>query len=211
MSRVYWSVIVAVALLSVVAVGAFAVDDESDPPGADDTRISVIESDAKEAIRVLDRRRVAGDALPAGLTERMNEHANYGMNPDLSRLSIANATHSVYVLPAHDRVCAALTIGGGANVSCPSTEEVAAGRTGASTVLVSTGIAIYGLVPDGVESVSLQTGTDESTRLNVENNAYYAVVPAGTALRTVRYVGPGGLAEFPVYDPARVIESSQDR
>jgi hypothetical protein len=210
MSRFYLSVILAVTLLCVAAVGAIAVDDESNPPGADDARISAIEPDAKEALDVLDQQRGLGDALSEDLTERMDKNASYGMNSDLSRLSIANATHSVYVLPADDHVCAALTIGEGANLSCRSTEEVADGKTGAATVLVSTGIAIYGLVPDGVGSVSVQTGTDESTRLDVENNAYYTVVPAGTALRTVRYVGPSGPAEFPIYDPVKVLEASRD-
>ena len=210
MRRIYLSAILGTISLCFIAVGAIAADDESSPPGADDARISAIEPDAKEALDVLDQQRRAGDALPEDLVERMDEHANYGMNPDLSRLSIANATHSVYVLPADDRVCAALTIGEGANLSCRSTEEVADGRTGASTVLVSTGIAIYGLVPDGVKSVSVQTGTDESTRLDVENNAYYTVVPAGTALRTVRDEGPSGPFEFPIYDPVKVLEASQD-
>ncbi len=210
MRRIYLSAILVTISLCFIAVGAIAADDESGPPGADDARISAIEPDAKEALDVLDQRRVVGDALPEDLTERMDENANYGMNPDLSRLSIANATHSVYVLPANDRVCAALTIGEGANLSCRSTGEVADGEAGAATVLVSTGIAVYGLVPDGVESVSVQTGTDESTLLDVENNAYYTVVPAGTALRMVRYVGPSGPVEFPIYDPVQALEASQD-
>jgi hypothetical protein len=210
MSRIFLSVSLAVALLSVAAVGAIAVDDESNPPGADDAQISAIEPEAKEALDVLDQERGVGDALPKELTERMDENANYGMNPDLSRRSIANATHSVYVLPARDRVCVALTIGEGANLSCRSTKGVADGEVGPATVLVSTGIAIYGLVPDGVESVSVQTGTDESTRLDVENNAYYTVVPAGTARRTVHYAGPSGAVKFPVYDPVQVLKASRD-
>ena len=81
------------------------------------------------------------------------------------------------------------------------------GRAAPATVVIETGdIAIYGVVPDGVESVSVQTGTTESTAVRTEDNGYYTVVPAGTPLRTVGYTGPSGSVEFPIYDPTLVME-----
>jgi hypothetical protein len=129
------------------------------------------------------------------------------MNPNLSRVSVGNATSSLYVIPARGRVCAALTVGEGANVSCPPTADIADGRATPATVVVETGdIAIYGIVPDGVESVSVQTATTESTAVRTQGNGYYTVVPAGTPLRTVSYSGPSGSVEFPIYDPTLVME-----
>jgi hypothetical protein len=200
------------ALLStvlVVAVSAVAIatGDDSNPPSDGPSQVTAIEPEAKEAMAVLDEPRTTGDALPATLASKMDEQSDWGMNPGLSRLSIANATHSLYVIPANGHVCAALTVGDGANLSCPPTAHIADGQAGAATVTLETGgIGIYGLVPDGVESVSVQTGTSDSTSVETEDNAYYTVVAAGTALRTVSYTGPSGPVEFAIYDPAAAFE-----
>lgn len=195
--------LIAVGLLAVGSVGAIADGDDSNPPSGETAQIDSIEPAAKEALDVLHESRGAGDALPTDVAGRMGEDAAYGMNPELSRLSIGNATSSVYVVPARGHVCASLTVGEGANISCPSTADIADGKVGAATVILDTrDIAIYGIVPDGVESVLVQTGDSSSTEIVTEDNAYYTVVPAGTALRTVSYVGPSGPVEFPIYDPS---------
>jgi hypothetical protein len=201
--------VVAVAVFAVAAVGAIADGDDSNPPSDGATQITSIQADARAAMSLLAGHRVAVDALPEGVADEIDEEADFGMNPDLSRLSIGNATNSVYVVPARDHVCATLTVGQGANLICPSTDEVAEGRAAPSTVTLPTGgIAIYGLVSDDVESVAVQTGTSDSAEVLVENNTYYTVVPAGTQLRTVSYVGPSGPVEFPIYDPRSAIEDS---
>jgi hypothetical protein len=209
-SRRYLLVVAAtLGLLALASVGAIADGDESNPPGDEPAQIVAIEPEAKDALEVLDEHRAAGDALPDDLADRMDERADFGMNPDLSRVSIGNATNSVFVIPARDHVCASLTVGEGANTICPSTDDLADGKVGPATVVLATGgIAIYGLVPDGVGSVSVQTGTSDSTEIETKDNAYYTVVPAGTRLRNVSYVGPSGPVDFRIYDPALVFEGS---
>lgn len=204
--RVLLLSIVALALI-VGSVGAIADGDDNNPPSAEATQVTTIEPRARAALDVLDEDRDAGDALPDQVAEPMDEEADFGMNPDLSRLSIGNMTSSVYVIPARDHVCASITVGQGANTTCPETDDVVDGKAGAATVVLETGdVAIYGLVPDGVESVSVQTGTTTSTEVATEDNAYYTVVPHGTQLRTVSYIGPSGPVEFPIYDPALALE-----
>ena len=199
---------VAVVLLA-LSVGAIADTDESNPRGAGVPQITEIEPEAREAMAVFDRPRGDGDALRAGLAAKIDAHAEFGMNPGLSRLSIGNLSNSVYVIPAHDHVCAVLTIGLGANMSCPTTEAIAAGKAAAATVVLETGdIAVYGIVPDGVDSVAVRTGTSESRQIEASNNSYYTVIPAGTPLRTIGYTGPSGAVEFPIYDPSRVLNGS---
>jgi hypothetical protein len=191
------------AFLSIVAVGAIASGYGDDPPGSDVEQIAAIESEASEAMAVLATARDGGDALPAELAEGLDERARFGMNPDLSRRSIANMTNSLYAVPASGHVCAVLTLGDGANGICPSTAEIAAGEAPPATVVLDTGdIGIYGLVPDGVESVSVEIDGAEPEEAQVEGNGYYAVVDAETAIETVSYDGPGGPVEFPIYDPA---------
>ena len=192
-------------IASVVAVSATAVAtrDDSNPPSDAPSQVTEIEPEARDAMAVLNRDRSAGDALPAALAAKMHERSDFGMNPDLSRLSIGNTTNSVYVIPANGHVCASLTVGDGANLTCPPTGDVVAGKAGAATVTLETGgIGIYGLVPDGVDSVSVQTGSSDSDRLATDRNAYYTVVRPGTPLSSVRYTGPSGPVEFAIYDPA---------
>jgi len=191
-----------------VSVAAIADGDGNNPPGAEANQIVAIEPEAKEALSVLEGSRTPVDALPADVTHVMDVHSDYGMNPALSRLSIGNATHSVYVIPADDHVCASFTVGEGANITCPPVADVANGQAGPATVgLADNDIAIYGIVPDGVDSISVQTGTHDSTELSVQDNAYYTVVEAGTPLRTVSYVGPSGPVEFPIYDPTLALSA----
>jgi hypothetical protein len=191
-----------VGLLAVASVGA-ADDDNGAPPGMNAPQVTAIEADAKAALSTLERDRVDADALPDELRDRLNARAAFGMNADLSRLSIGNTTSSVYLVPARDHVCVAFTVAGGAATICPSTDEIAAGDASPSTVsLPGRDIAIYGAVPDGVESVSVQTGSSDSTRIPVSGNAYYTVIPAGTKLRTLSYVGPEGRSESRIVDPS---------
>jgi hypothetical protein len=201
--------LVVAALLS-VSVGAIADTDETNPPSAGVPQVNEIEPEAREAMAVFERDRGSADALRDDLATKMDAHADFGMNPALSRVSIGNATSSLYVIPARGRVCAALTVGEGANVTCPPTGDIAAGRAAPATVVLGTGdIAIYGIVPDGVDSVSVQTGKTGSATVETEGNGYYTVVSAGTPLRTVRYAGPSGGVEFPIYDPSLIAEEDE--
>jgi hypothetical protein len=145
--------------------------------------------------------------MPSGVAESLDESARFGMNPDLSREAIDTIANDHYVVPADDHICASLTIGSGANVGCRPTDEVADGEVGASVVtLVGGSIGIYGIVPDGVDEVTVHTGTSASAAVEVEDNAYFTALPQGTVLRKLSYTGPSGVVEFPLYDPAAVFE-----
>jgi len=196
----------ALVALAALAVGAVAQGGET-PPGAGVSQVTTIEAEAQEAMEVLDTSRTSSDAMPSEVAESIDENARFGMNPDLSRESIDTIANDVYVVPADDHVCISLTVGDGANISCRETGDVADGDTGAATVTLAGGsIGIYGIVPDGVESVTVNTGESDSDVVEVEDNAYLAVLPEGTPLRTLSYTGPSGVVEFPLHDPAVVFE-----
>jgi hypothetical protein len=201
--------IIAAVFASVAAMSVAAVAQSGDAPspGEGVPQVTTVEADAQRAMDVLDTARTSSDAMPADVAESLDDHAKFGMNPDLSRESINTIANDVYVIPADDHICSSLTVGDGANLSCAETSDVAAGQVGASTVtLEGGGIAIYGIVPDGVESVTVKTGTSTSTSVATDENAYFTVVPKGTPLRTVGYTGPSGVVEFPIYDPAVVFD-----
>lgn len=195
--------ICAVALAT--AVAAVAQEDDGTPqsPGGDVVQVRAIESTAEQAASVLERPRHSGDELPEEVTERIDADPRFGMNPALSRLAIASPSSSLYVVPANGHVCAALTVGVGASLSCPETVDLAAGRSSAATVVLPGGaIAIYGLVPDGVEAVTVKASRAGAEDARVSGNAYLAVVPGGAELGSVSYDGPSGIVEFPIHDPS---------
>jgi hypothetical protein len=195
-----------VAALAVMAVAAVAQSGQT-APGDGVQQVTTVESEAQEAMEVLDEPRAASDAMPAEIAESIDEHAKFGMNPDLSRESIETISNSVYVIPADGYVCSSLTVGEGANLSCAETEDVAAGDVGPATVtLTAGGIAVYGIVPDGVSSVTVHTGQTDTTTIPVTENAYFTALPQGTPLRKLTYDGPSGVVEFPIYDPATAFE-----
>lgn len=197
-------VVAVVALGLLVALATVAVGQgEDSPPGEGVAQVTSVEPEAGEAVSTLEEPRTAGDEMPAEVAEAFDAEADFGMNPDLSQRAIGNTTNSVFLIPADDHVCVSLTVGEGAVIACPATDAVAEGTTGPGTVLLDGGsIAIYGIVPDGVESVTVETGETTSTPVEVIDNAYYEVVSAGTVLRTLSYTGPSGAVEHPLRDPS---------
>ncbi|NLT07007.1 MAG: hypothetical protein GXY03_11950 [Solirubrobacterales bacterium] len=191
--------------LGVVAVAATADEDgSSQPPGSDLSVATAIEPAAAAAIARLAEPRVAGDELPGDLAERAEDRPLFGINPELTRRAIANTTLSLYLLPGSGHVCSMLTdSGAGAALNCDSTADVAAGLSRPATVVLSTGdIAVYGLVADGIDSVTLATGVADTAAVDVEGNGYLAVVESGTALRHVAYEGPSGQVALEIVDPS---------
>lgn len=190
------------ALLGVGAVGAIAEDDDSNPPSDNVAMVTAVEPEAAEAVSALADDRTSTDEMPAQVAGDIGERADFGMNPDLARRSVANTANSVYVVPARERVCTVLTIGQGATAICPETEKLADGRGDAGTAVLPTGdIAVFGVVPDGVASVTVEIGTATSRAVEVVDNAFYTVVEAGIALRSVLHDGPDGAVEIPIFDP----------
>jgi hypothetical protein len=206
MSKVLLLPLVLVGLLVIASVG-LAGNDGSNPPGSDLPQVTSVEPQAMDALSVFEDDRIVADRLPDLVSEKMDEHASFGRNPHLARLSIGNATNAVYLVPAHDHVCVVLTDAEGASVACPSTEDIARGQAGPGTAgLADRDIAIYGVVPNGVKSVLVNTDGSSTIEMPTENNAYYTVVPAGTPIRTVSYTGPSGPVEFSITDPALAFE-----
>jgi len=200
---------IALATLAAVAlcVGAVAAtadeDGSSQPPGSDRPVVTAVEPAAAAAIAKLAESRGSGDDLPTAVAAHADGRPLFGINPDLSRRAIANTGQSLYLVPGDGHVCAVLTDGAEATLSCDSTEDIADGRSGPGTVVLSTGdVAVYGIVADGVDSVTVATATSDSEEIDVQDNGYFTVVGSGTPLRHVSYVGASGAVEFPIVDPS---------
>lgn len=197
----YVALLASLMLGVLFAVGVSASEDDSNPPGQGMARVTAIQPEAKESLEVFERGRSRLDALPDEYAERMGRRASFGMNPDLSRRAISNLARSIYVIPARDRVCASLASPLGVATTCPPTDDLARGEVGGATVALDTGVSVYGLVPDGVDSVSIETDEHRSMNVPTEANAYYTVIPLDDRVRSMSYVGPSGPVEFALADP----------
>lgn len=206
--KTIWLSVLLAGCVAIGSIAAFAQEsEEAVSPSSDPVDITVIQEEASEAMDVLDEERTPSDILPSGMDEALDERLGYGTNPDLTRRSIANLTSSVYVIPGNDYVCFALTADGGASGSCVETDELAAGNAGPSTAsLEGEDIAVYGIVPDGTDSITVETGVSDADVVEVEGNAYYVVFPADTPMREVHYTGPSGTVNYPISDPAEAFE-----
>lgn len=211
LKRYITTAMIAAALVAAGTVAATAEDGAvSENPGSGLSQVAETPPEAIAAAGVLGTARDSGDELPAPLAEALDAQAQFGMNPDLARRGVAETTHSVFVVPANGHVCGVLTIGEGASTTCSKTADLAAGTAGPATASVAgEAIAVWGVVPDGVDSVTVAAG-GESSEVATGENAYLAVLPAGAPVESVGYAGPEGWVEFPVRDPADAFASDQD-
>lgn len=212
--RILSLLVVAAALVSVVTVVALAeADGDVDPvpDGSGAAQVTSVTAEAADAVSALAEARTASDEMPAEAEAQIDEHADFGMNPDLSRRSVGG-TSSVYLLPASDHVCAALTNGDTTTVTCPEIDEITGGGAGPATVMLTgEAIGVFGVVPDGVESVTLAYGDGQSRTLEVTDNAYFAALAAGTPVGSVSYDGPTGTVDFPIVDPLHTEDAEPQR
>lgn len=204
------TVLIAAAVAAALAVAAVAENGPvSENPDSGLVQVAETPPEAVVAASVLGTARDAGDHLPDRLAEVLDRQAQFGMNPALSRLAVGETLHSVFLVPGNGHVCGVLTIGEGASTTCSKSAELTAGTAGPATATVDGGaIAVWGMVPDGVEEVSVAAGP-ESLEVETGENGYLAVLPAGAPVESVSYAGPEGPVEFAIRDPAAASSSDQ--
>jgi hypothetical protein len=140
---------------------------------------------------ILARPRAADDAMPhaAGqvLTKEPGEGDYDGANPALARrahLQVRRA--SFWVVPGNDTICLVVASGNSGGGGCATTRAALAGTYNRQTggTELGTGpneIIHYGLVPDGVASVTIQT-TGESLRVPVRDNMWAIAARLGSVI-----------------------------
>jgi len=204
-----------IAMLTLAAVAATAVatggDGDRPPTLAEGAELATtISQDAKDAAATLASARVDGDVIPNHLAEPLRRRAAFGANPELSRLAVAQASQSLYLVPGHDHVCLVLTNteAGGWTIVCPTTQDLAAGRAGPMTVGLPGGaLAVAGLVPDGIDTVHVRDGAAQT--VPVENNTYYRVFADSETPKTLSYTGPDGPVTWKLANPHTLGQSEQ--
>ena len=113
---------------------------------------------------------------------------------------------SVYLIPAAEAVCLALVEQRlGAAVGCLPLQAVNDGSAAPSYVMtgctgpppeegapVCTGLVLYGVVPDGVDNVTIEDASSRSPEVPVSDNVFIYEGSMAQAVTSVRYVTDSG-------------------
>ena len=173
--------------------------DESQPAAAEAAPVSSIQPDQADELAQLRRARSSDDALPPrwgqDLTGDGGDEEHFGANPALSR----RTGPGVWLVPGDGFVCVANTTpdDGGMGLGCATPEDVDRGLLAPSDVDANGNGVVTGVVPDGVDRVTL-VDRDGSTRTAaVDRNTYRAAIDA--KIKEVRFTGAdGGVRVLPM-------------
>jgi hypothetical protein len=159
-----------VAFTGAIGIGAAEGQSTVEPPSAEtQPRAMAVDPVQAQAFEVLRRPQRDSDALPGKVK------GPFGANLDLAR-RVSGPAGDVRVVPASDgQLCLRAEDGSGSAWTCVSTARAKAGLL--MLTLRGEGVAdvnLYGLVPDGIRSVSLQDASG-SRQLSVLDNVYTAI------------------------------------
>jgi hypothetical protein len=167
------------------------MDERQHPHQEARSKVAVVSAEQAESFAILRRPQVETDQMPesrwkvfdGGLVGRL------GLNPALARRALT-PVGDVWVVPGSGYI--GLEVGG---MSCERT-EAAASRGMVTWTSLNSGVQdlIHGLVPDGVEEVTLLAANHASTTVSVNENVYGAVLDGH--FRSGRFSGPTGTVEF---------------
>lgn len=200
--RLLWSAAVVVALAgsSVAGVAASGASSTSAPRSVPPSTSAgtgvadVVPHVDAQALRALSRPRTEADGIPAGIAPAFS--AASGANVDLSR-KVETPNGDAWLVPGTSSLC--LVADGGA--VCVPAESAAEGGLaqeggveGAGPIKLSEFDSapkeVSGVVPNGVDTVTVHLVNGTSSTLTVHENVYMGVV--GGAVSEVTFTGPNG-------------------
>jgi hypothetical protein len=157
-------------------------------------------------LAILRRPRVATDTLPGSPSSWTDDPADgsSGANPALSRSAQGLPAGAAWLIPGDGMICfdARFPIPGGGG-TCQDNATVNAGRMMifGSNQLAPDMLGIAGVVPDGVDSVTV-TAPDGSTQsIPIHENVYLAEIHSQPGTFSVSFTGPNGPVTLTANDP----------
>ena len=161
---------VAGILGAVSASGGSSVGGPETAPSQVAGRITAIDASQKH-FGIFRRAQVPGDAIPS--TQRGPDGANY----ELAR-RVKTAAGDAWIIPAAQEICIRALDAAGPAYGCSPTSAAEAGQLALSIEPgegQSKDTIVYGLVPDGVTSVTVRAGA-ATTSVPVSDNVYSATL-----------------------------------
>lgn len=167
------------------------MDERQHPDREARPKVAVVSAEQAESFAILRRRQVPSDRLSESRWKAFDGGmiGRFGVNPALARRAVTQAG-DVWVVPGNGYI--GLYLGG---MGCDRT-EVAARRGMVTWTSLRSGVQdlVHGLVPDGVEEVTLLAASNASTTVVVNDNVYGKVLDGH--LRSGRFFGPTGTVEL---------------
>jgi hypothetical protein len=172
-----------------VSVLAIAGSDAPEPP-APKPLATTIDAQLVASFAIFDRDADADDRIPYAVSQAL-AHATTidGANADLSRRSASNEVGTLFVTAGNDSVCTNLADENGAGGGCVPVALALTGKS-VTTEQLTDGVVVSGIVPDGVESVTVTLSDGTAQSAPVESNGY--IVKVAGAPKTLDYVDADG-------------------
>jgi len=186
--------------------------------GAPVSQISSVAPDQAAAIGLLARPLGPGDAMTDAMVASQSSGglvSAYGINPALARRAGGLADGGAWVIPGNGAICFAAygNAGGVADAnggeSCDTASDAIAGHEAmiASSQRAPGWLLVAGLVPDGVQSVTLTFADGSDETLPVSDNVYLTELQASAVPQVSFATGDGevvpiGAGPLPAGSPA---------
>jgi hypothetical protein len=188
----------AVAAACLVATGAVTALAEDQPAPAtnevaatDNPTTQTVQWAQARRFAELRRDRDAGDALPDHWRERLarTQSRRWGSNPDLAR----RVDPGVWLIPGNGYICLANVTprDGSLGFGCATPSQVEQGLLQPSDLNAEGSGVVTGVMPDGVQSVTLVNLDGSRREVAVDNNVYRAAVDA--QIKEVRWTDALGV------------------
>jgi hypothetical protein len=189
------------ACLAACLAGGAAIataGDDVDPASVPEAQaaqaepVSAVPEEQAREIEQLDRPRNSDDALPKEWRDKLtaddqsDEH--WGANPSLAR----RTAPGTWIVPGDGYVCVAnATPGEGAlGFGCATPDDVEKGLLAPADIDANGNGVLTGVLPDGVDEVTLVNHDGATRTVAVERNTYRAAIDA--SLKEVRFTDAGG-------------------
>ncbi|MGB7156449.1 MAG: hypothetical protein WBD40_00200 [Tepidisphaeraceae bacterium] len=191
-----------IGALGVAAVATAAQQDTPDPVVVQKEPTKALAADAAKNLAVFSTARGAADQLPVAAVQYLAEINPSGSNPELARRATSSGNETLYLVPAADRVCAALVAPDGSSfTTCNYADAVARAASGPSVSVQGDVVTLLGVIPDSVSGVTVVFGDGTKKDLGIENNAYITRLSTADDIDAVEYTTAGDVARFDVTVP----------
>lgn len=188
--------VICAAIIGAVSVGAIA-EQGSDTSHGPKPPVESTDTGLSASLDVFATPRQDGDALPSEQAAALVRAGTDGINPALSRKVLTQGETTAYLIPSADGVCTSIVRPEATYGGCREAWMVERNEGGPATFWVDANsgkAALYSVVPNGVESVALESAKGSSTAVPVSANFYYTEVSADEEPTAVTFTTENGAA-----------------
>ncbi len=202
------AVIVAATGTGLALAASSSGPQEPVPPVAESAPVAAVEASAGSHLGVLRRSQIAADAVPGSIPIVFS--AASGANIALARRVPGQDTSDAWVIPGRGTTCIlARAEGALGGAACTSSAAADAGQLNIQSASDKAPgeELLAGVVPDGVDAVTVTLTDGATAALSVRENVYAGVIHG--AVSNVTATAPGGAAlAIPSMSAAQQLESS---